>query len=60
MVINNLLKAKIDRIEKIVDFRGQMQPNDYLNDWASDIKKLLFIVEDTCHLINREHVIHQK
>ena len=60
MVCNSRLRAKIDRIQGIVDFRRQMQPHDYLNDWSSDIKKLLDLVEGTCHLINREHVIHAK
>lgn len=60
MVCNGLLRAKIDRIVGIVDFRRQMQPHDFMNDWSSDIKSLLNLVEETCHLINREHVIHTK
>eukprot|EP00829_Urostomides_striatus_P007275 TRINITY_DN1803_c0_g1_i1.p2 TRINITY_DN1803_c0_g1~~TRINITY_DN1803_c0_g1_i1.p2 ORF type:complete len:343 (+),score=66.12 TRINITY_DN1803_c0_g1_i1:102-1130(+) len=60
MVCNGRLRAKIDRILGIVDFRRQMQPHDYLNDWSFDIKTLLGLVEETCHLINREHVVHTK
>lgn len=60
MVCNGLLRAKIDRIVGIVDFRRQMQPHDYLNDWSSDIKSLLVLTEETCHLINREYVVHTK
>ena len=60
MVCNGLLRAKIDRIMGIVDFRRQTQPHDIMNDWSSDIKTLLNLVEETCHLINREHVIHAK
>ena len=60
MVSNGRLRAKIDRIEGIVDFRRQMQPHDFMNDWSSDVKSLLELVEETCHLINREHVIHTK
>jgi 26S proteasome regulatory subunit N5 len=60
MVCNKRLRAKIDRIAKIVDFRRQMQPHDYLNDWNYDLKSMLSLVEETCHLINREHVINAK
>lgn len=60
LVCDGLLRAKIDRISGIVDFRRQMQPHDYMNDWSGDIKSLLGLVEETCHLINREHVIHTK
>lgn len=58
LVCDGLLRAKIDRISGIVDFRRQMQPHDYMNDWSGDVKSLLNLVEETCHLINREHVIH--
>ena len=58
MVCKGLLRAKIDRISGIVDFRRQMQSHDYMNDWGSDIKALLNLVDETCHLINREHVMH--
>lgn len=60
LVCDRLLRAKIDRILGIVDFRRQMQPHDYMNDWSGDVKSLLNLVEETCHLINREHVIHTK
>jgi len=60
LVCEGLLRAKIDRILGIVNFRRQMQPHDYMNDWSGDVKCLLNLVEETCHLINREHVIHTK
>ncbi len=60
MVCDKLLRAKIDRIMGVVDFRRQMQPHDTMNEWGTDIKSLLNLVEETCHLINREHVIHNK
>ena len=60
LVCNGLLRAKIDRIIGIVDFRRQMQPHDFMNEWSGDVKSLLNLVEETCHLINREHVIHTK
>jgi hypothetical protein len=29
-----------------------------LNDWNTDIRSLLGKIEQTCHLINREKVVH--
>lgn len=60
MVYDGRMRAKIDRIQGIIDFRRQMQPHDCMNDWGADIKTLLELVEETCHLINRENVIHGK
>jgi len=30
-----------------------------LGDWNSDIKTMLDKIEQTCHLINREKIVHQ-
>jgi len=58
MVYEGLLRAKIDRITGIVDFRKQKQQTNIMNDWSRDIRTLLELVESTYHLINREHLIH--
>ena len=29
-----------------------------LNDWAGDISQLLGLVEKTCHLINKDTMVH--
>jgi len=31
-----------------------------LQDWASDISKMLSLVETTCYLINKETMMHKK
>lgn len=30
-----------------------------LSDWGSDISELLHLVEKTCHLINKENMLHK-
>ena len=57
MVHNQSVVAKIDRVEGVVSFKKKKHVNDTLNEWNSDLKKLLGKVEETCHLINRERVI---
>lgn len=60
MVVNKRIQAKINRLSWIVTFKKTNQgPNGLLGDWNSDIKSLLDKVEQTCHLINREKIIHQ-
>mmetsp|Transcript_15176 Transcript_15176/g.11035 ORF Transcript_15176/g.11035 Transcript_15176/m.11035 type:complete len:105 (-) Transcript_15176:27-341(-) len=58
MVVNNRLHAKINRMQGIVVFQKSKFTNDILNDWNHDIRTLLDKIEQTCHLINRENVVH--
>lgn len=51
--------VKIDRPIGIVCFRAPRQPEAVLSDWSSDIGKLLTLMETTCHLINRENMVHK-
>ena len=61
MVVNGRLNAKINRLEGIVTFNQKKQfTNDKLGGWNNDIRVTLDKIEHTCHLINREAVIHQK
>eukprot|EP00455_Lapot_gusevi_P014410 TRINITY_DN17198_c0_g1_i1.p1 TRINITY_DN17198_c0_g1~~TRINITY_DN17198_c0_g1_i1.p1 ORF type:complete len:469 (+),score=156.49 TRINITY_DN17198_c0_g1_i1:77-1408(+) len=59
MVSSRQLSAKIDRPAKIVVFSKKHDANDLLNDWAFDVSKLLNLVGETCHMINKENMIHQ-
>ena len=59
MVYKGLLSAKIDRPKGIVEFRRAKKANDVMNEWGFDITQLLKLVDDTCHLINREHITNQ-
>jgi len=59
MVVNRRIEAKINRLAWEVTFKKKNQStNGMLDDWNSDIKTLLDKVEQTCHLINREKIIH--
>ena len=61
MVVKKRIAAKINRLASIVVFSKRKQfTNERLNSWNTDIKTTLDKIEQTCHLINREKVIHQK
>lgn len=51
--------VKIDRPAGIIGFQEPRQPAAVLSDWASDIGKMLSLMESTCHLINRENMVHK-
>jgi len=59
LVVSKIVFAKIDRPAKIVQFSKRKDPNDIMNDWANNITDLLNLVEKTCHLINKEHMVQQ-
>lgn len=59
LVSDGQLFAKIDRPAGIMTFKKMMKPEETLSDWASDVSTLLNLVERTCHLINKEHMIHK-
>jgi 26S proteasome regulatory subunit N5 len=55
------LVAKIDRPAGVITFKEGMKksPNQLLQAWANDISKAVTLVEDTCHLVNREMMVHK-
>jgi 26S proteasome regulatory subunit N5 len=61
MVSDKEIHAKIDRPAGIVVFQKEVSKNadNLLNDWASSISSLLNLVETTCHLINKENMMHE-
>ena len=59
MVVNGRSGAKINRLAGIVTINKRKQfTNEKLNSWNSDLKTTLDKIEQTCHLIDREKVIH--
>ena len=56
MVVNNHIFAKIDRIEKIVNFRKKTDHHDILDNFNYDMDIMLKKIEETCHLINKEYL----
>jgi 26S proteasome regulatory subunit N5 len=59
MVSDGSVYAKIDRPKDIVRFSASKAPEEVLSDWASDIDKLLHLVETTSHLIHKENMTSQ-
>jgi len=53
------ITCKINRPEGIINFKKTRAPEAVLSDWASDIGKMLNLMESTCHLINRENMIYK-
>lgn len=51
--------VKIDRPAGIVKFVPPRGADAVLSDWASDVGKLLSLMESTCHLINRENMVNK-
>ena len=59
MVVNGRIGAKINRLAGIVTINKRKQfTNERLNSWNQDLKTTLDKIEMTCHLIDREKVIH--
>ena len=56
MVVNNYIFAKINRIEKMVNFRKRKDYHDELDNFNYDMDSMLKKIEDTCHLINKEYL----
>ncbi len=52
MVVNNYIFARIDRIERIVNFRKKTDHHDVLDNFNYDMDNMLKKIDETCHLIN--------
>ena len=59
LVVKKTVHAKIDRLEGIINFRHSKDPNDILNDWATNANSLMQLVNKTTHLIIKEEMIHK-
>jgi len=59
MVSSGQLYAKIDRPQGLISFRRPLPPAEVLNTYANDLSALLNVVEKTCHMINKENMIHK-
>ncbi|KAF9056561.1 hypothetical protein BJ165DRAFT_1336930 [Panaeolus papilionaceus] len=52
LVVSGTIWAKIDRPAGIVNFRSKRSAEDVMNDWSSDMQKLLGLVEKTWMTMN--------
>ncbi len=53
------ISLKIDRPARIISFQKSRSSEEVLSEWSSDISKMLNLMEATCHLINRENMVHK-
>lgn len=59
LVVSKTVQAKIDRLDGIINFQQQKDPNDILNDWSHNINSLMQLVNKTNHLITKEEMVHK-
>ncbi|GAA5927893.1 uncharacterized protein JCM15063_006028 [Sporobolomyces koalae] len=58
LVTSKTVYAKIDRPAGVVDFVRPKKGDEVLNDWSSDVGKLMGLIEKSCHLIAKEHAVN--
>ena len=51
--------VKVDRPAGIITFKRPRAPEAVLSDWSSDVSQMMRLMESTCHLINREVMVHK-
>jgi 26S proteasome regulatory subunit N5 len=56
---NGDIHLKIDRPNEIISFEKKRSNEEILSEWSSDINKMMHLMETTCHLINRENMVHK-
>lgn len=58
LVVDKTVYAKIDTIDKLVSFVRPKSSEQVLNEWSSDVSKLMGLIEKSTHLIAKEHAVH--
>lgn len=59
LVVKKTIHARIDRPAGLIDFQPRMSDAAVLNNWSSDMSKLLQTVEKVSHLVEKEWAIHR-
>jgi len=57
MVTSKQTYARIDRPAGIITFARKQTANETVEKWSNDISSLLALVDETCHLINKEYML---
>lgn len=57
LVVAKTIYARIDRPAGIITFAKQRGPDEVLNEWSSDMKSLLGLLERIDHLITKEEMM---
>ncbi|KDE09163.1 hypothetical protein MVLG_00876 [Microbotryum lychnidis-dioicae p1A1 Lamole] len=58
LVSSKTVYAKIDRPAGIVSFQAPKSGDEVLNEWSSDVGKLMGLIEKSTHLIQKEYAVH--
>ncbi|KAM0788741.1 hypothetical protein ACM66B_002833 [Microbotryomycetes sp. NB124-2] len=58
LVSSKTVYAKIDRPAGTVSFQAPKSGDQVLNEWSSDVSKLMGLIDKTCHLIAKEHAVN--
>lgn len=58
LVSNKFLSVRIDRPAGTMEFGLQKQAHEHLNTWGNSILNALELVEESCHRIQKEQMIH--
>ncbi|KAI4841504.1 26S proteasome regulatory subunit p55 [Plasmodium brasilianum] len=59
LVSNKMLSSKIDRLHGIIKFGQKKNPENILNNWSPQINKILDLLEESSHLIQKERMLHE-
>lgn len=59
LVTSKALYARIDRPVGIIRFGTEPKSEDKLSDWSSRIDKVLDLIQETGHLIQKERMIQE-
>ena len=57
LVTDRTVYARIDRPAKVVSFAKARNPDEVLNEWSSDMRSLLGLLERIDHLITKEEMM---
>ena len=57
LVTDRTVYARIDRPAKVVSFAKARSPDEVLNEWSSDMRSLLGLLERIDHLITKEEMM---
>lgn len=60
LVTSKTVYAKIDRPAGLVNFVAPRSNDAVLNDWSSDVDKLMSLIEKSCHLIAKVSLLDEE
>ena len=59
LVVSKAIAARVDRPSGVIRFGAREEPEDALNAWASNISRLLDLVEKSTMNIQKEAMTHK-